>query len=412
MFNDSQLGRLEEVEKFLAGSHPFAFRPLMRNERSGWVKKTLIRFKYRTLQRKEKHVVREYIERISGLSCSQVTRHVKSYKEGKRICMSYERNSFASKYTNIDIELLAETDNLHERLNGAATISIMETEYEMGDKRYERLRGISVAHLYRLRGISRYRERSTTYDKTKSVQVPIGERKKPQPNGMPGFIRVDSVHQGDCNGEKGVYHINSVDETTQWQVPIAVERLQESCMERALDEVFSMLPFVIRNFHSDNGGEYINRVVQSFLKRRQTKQTKSRPRRSNDNGLVESKNGAVIRKHMTHHYIAQPFAARINKFYREYLIPYLNFHRPCAFPRVEVLANGKKKITYPKENYMTPYKKLKSLSKWEQYLREGITSEILERQSHEKTPNQAAKELKEAKEKLFKIIIPHYRDIL
>lgn len=412
MFNDSQLGSLEEVKKFLEGSHQFSFRPLMRNERSGWIRKTLIRFKYVTLRKKEKYVVREYIQRISDLSCSQITRHIKSYKNGQRICVKYERNRFPSQYTHADIELLAETDNLHERLNGAATISIMETEYEMGDKRYERLKGISVAHLYRFRGTNRYRERSTTYDKTKSVQVPIGERKKPQPNGMPGYIRVDSVHQGDCNGEKGVYHINSVDEITQWQVPIAVERLQESCMAPALDEVFLMFPFIITNFHSDNGGEYINKVVQSFLKRHQTKQTKSRPRHSNDNGLVESKNGAIIRKHMTHYHIPQPFATRINKFYREHLISYLNFHRPCAFPEVEVLANGKKKITYPKKNYMTPYQKLKSLPGWEQYLCRGVTPAMLERESREKTPNQAAGELKEAKRKLFKIIIPHYRDIL
>lgn len=356
--------------------------------------------------------MRRYVERISDLSCSQVTRHIRSYKEGYSMCVSYERNSFPSKYTQKDVELLAETDNLHERINGAATISIMRTEYELGNSKYERIRNISVAHLYRLRGERRYRECSTTYEKTKPVQVPIGERKKPEPRGMPGFLRVDSVHQGDCNGKKGVYHINSVDEVTQWQIPLAVENLQEVCVEPTLDEAFTLYPFPIINFHSDNGSEYINEVVREFLNRWKVKQTKSRPRHSNDNGLAETKNGAVLRKHMTHYHIPQPFATRINQFYKEYLMPYLNFHRPCAFPEFEVLSNGKRKITYPQKNYMTPYQKLKSLPNWEQYLRIGVTCESLEQQAIKKTPNQAARELKEAKRKLFNIIIPHYRDIL
>jgi len=278
--------------------------------------------------------------------------------------------------------------------------------------RYERLKDISASRLYDLRSAVRYRERAITYEKTQSVQTPIGERRKPRPNGTPGFIRTDSVHQGDRDGKKGVYHINNVDEVTQWEIPVAVENLQEVCVEPALDEAFELFPFCIKNFHSDNGGEYINDVVQQFLKRWKAKQTKSRPYRSNDNGLAETKNGAIIRKHMTHHHIPQPYAARINKFYREHLIPYINFHRPCAFPEVTILPNGKKKITYPKKNYMTPYEKLKSIPDWEQYLRPGITPTMLEKQARAKTPNQAARDMKKAKEELLNIVIPPYDDKL
>lgn len=412
MLDDSLMETIEDVRKFLDGSLPCGFRPLKRDERSGWIRKTLIRFKYRTLKRKDKQDVRKYLMKVSALSRAQITRHIKAYREGTLLCTDYERNRFPMKYTQGDTDLLVETDNLHERLNGAATIEIMKTEYSCGDIRYKRLKDISIAQLYRLRGKKRYRERSTVYEKTKPVQTSIGERKKPQPQGKPGFLRVDSVHQGDCNGEKGVYHINTVDEVTQWQVPVAVENLQEICVEPALDEAFVLYPFVIDNFHSDNGGEYINRVIEGFLKRWKSKQTKSRPRHSNDNGLVETKNGSVIRKHMTHHHIPQPYATRINRFYREHLIPYLNFHRPCAFPKKQILPNGKKKITYPKENYMTPYQKLKSLPDWEQYLRRGITPKMLEEQATAKSPNEAARDLKKAKKELFNIIIPKYRDIL
>ena len=412
MYDDSALETVEDIRNFLDGSLSITLRPLKRKERSEWIRSTLVRFKYLTLKRAEKQVLRQYLMKISCLSRAQVARHITAYRKRMPLCVPYKRHQPFQRFTRSDTELLAETDDLHSRLNGAATIGIMKKEYECGDHRYIRLKDISVAHLYRLRGTKQYREQSTTYEKTQSVQTPIGERRKPRPNGKPGFLRTDSVHQGDCNGKKGVYHINNVDEVTQWEILLAVETLQEACVEPALNEAFLLFPFTIKNFHSDNGGEYINGVVQQFLKRWKAKQTKGRPRHSNDNGLAETKNGAIIRKHMTHHHIPQPYAARINKFYREHLIPYLNFHRPCAFPKVEILPNGKKKITYPKENYMTPYAKLKSLPNWKKHLRSGIAPEILEKQARAKTPNQAARDMQKAKRELLAIVVPRYSDIL
>lgn len=412
MLDDSSLNTIDDLRNFIEGVTLVQFRPLQREQRAEWIRQVLIRFKYLALKRENKYVVRAYLLKVSGLSRAQVARHIKAYAKGRPICSLYKRHRFAVQYSTFDIELLAQTDNLHQRLNGAATIAIMKTEYEMGDLRYERLRNLSVSHLYRLRGTKRYIFHSTTHEKTKSVQIPIGERRKPKPNGHPGFLRVDSVHQGDCNDEKGVYHIDAVDEVTQWQVPVAVENLQEVSVEPALDEAFVLFPFCIKNFHSDNGSEYINAIVHEFLNRWHTKQTKSRPRHSNDNGLAETKNGAVIRKYMTYFHIPQPFAARINQFYRNHLIPYLNFHRPCAFPKTEISANGKKKITYPQKNFMTPFQKLKSLPNWHSYLRPGITPQMLEQQARAKTPNQAARDLQSARKKLLNIVLPRFHDIL
>lgn len=412
MLDDSSLNTIDGLQNFIEGATRVQFRPLQRAGRAGWVRDVLIRFKYLVLKRENKQVVRAYLMKMSGLSRAQVTRHIEAYAKGRPICRLYKRHRFAGQYTAGDIGLLAETDNLHQRLNGAATIAVMQTEYAMGNLRYGRLQNISVSHLYRLRATKRYTLRATTHERTKPVQVPIGERRKPRPNGMPGFLRVDSVHQGDCDDGKGVYHINAVDEVTQWEVPLAVENLQEASVEPALDEAFVLFPFRIKNFHSDNGSEYINAIVHEFLDRWHAKQTKSRPRHSNDNGLAETKNGAVIRKYMTYFHIPQPFAARINQFYREHLIPYLNFHRPCAFPKTEIHANGKKKITYPQKNFMTPFRKLKSLPNWQSYLRPGITQEMLEQQARAKTPNQAARDLQIARRKLLHIVLPRFHDIL
>ena len=94
------------------------------------------------------------------------------------------------------------------QFSGPATCEVF------GDRRYERLSRISASHLYNLRRTKTYRARRTTVNRTRPTTVGIGERRRPDPGGKPGFVRVDTVHQGDRDREKGVYHINLVDEIT------------------------------------------------------------------------------------------------------------------------------------------------------------------------------------------------------
>ena len=226
-----------------------------------------------------------------------------------------------------DIELLAAVDEAHDILSGPATRRILQREYQHYDKlEYQRLATISVAHLYNLRRQQRYRERRLTYHKTKPTTVSIGERRRPDPQGRPGYLRVDTVHQGDQNSAKGVYHINAVDEVTQWQIVAATERISEACLEPVLVALLRQFPFRIRGFHSDNGSEFVNHIVARLLNKLLIEQTKSRPRHSNDNGLVETKNGAVIRKHMGYGYIAGEHALAIHGFYAQHLNPHFSPH--------------------------------------------------------------------------------------
>jgi hypothetical protein len=46
--------------------------------------------------------------------------------------------------------------------------------------------------------------------------MPVRLRKAPAPQGLPGYIRNDTVHQGDHDGVKGVYHINALHNVSQW----------------------------------------------------------------------------------------------------------------------------------------------------------------------------------------------------
>jgi transposase InsO family protein len=184
-----------------------------------------------------------------------------------------------------------------------------------------------------------------------------------------------------------------------------VEQISEKFLKPVLKEALSLFPFTIFGFHSDNGSEFINECVSRILKGMGIEQTKSRPRKTNDNALVESKNGAIIRKWLTYHFIPQTFAARLRVFEREHLIPYINFCRPCAFPTVEVLPDGKRKVKYKGEDYKTPCEKLCSLKNVERYLKPGITVEALRKRMIARTPNDVAWDMQAARKKLFDAVL-------
>ena len=167
-----------------------------------------------------------------------------------------------------------------------------------------------------------------------------------------------------------------------------------------LEDLLAQFPFRILNFHSDNGSEYINKVVADILIRLLIRQTKSRPRHSNDNGLVESKNGSVIRKHMGHMHIPQRHARTINQFYRDHLNPYLNYHRPSGFAEEKIDAKGKIRKVYTL--YRTPFEALKSHLNASKFLKDSISIEYLETIAKEKSDNECAALMQKAKQELFK----------
>jgi len=392
---------LEEIRAFLKASDEIHFEGQNREEMYGWVNQTLRQQHYDELGRTGRGLVRSYVGKMTGLSRAQVTRLITQYLQGEPVKpKAYRRRRFATLYTRADVELLAEVDEAHETLSGPATQKILQRgRYDFGDLRYQRLARISVAQLYRLRRTTAYRKRRIVYQPTRPIQVAIGERRAPRPEGRPGYLRVDTVHQGDWEGFKGVYHINAVDEVTQWQVVGATGQISEAALLPVLEAMLKQFPFAVRGFHSDNGSEFINRTVAGLLNKLLIEQTKSRPRHSNDNALAESKNGAVVRKHMGYGYIAATHAAAIEAFYEQHFNSYLNFHRPCGVPERVVDSKGKEKKRYPW--YATPWEILRQLPDLARQLKAGVTIEELNRQARAKTDTQAAVEMQEAKRKLF-----------
>lgn len=409
-FSTERIRTLDDISAFLVGSEGADITPHDREAAYAFVDRTLVRFRYHFgLSRAGKGLVRRCLAKVTGYSGAQLTRLIAQQRRTGRIRDHRLRppaRPFATVYTTADALLLAEVDEAFGQLSGPATKRILWRMFHIfGDKRFERLAEISNGHIYNLRARRTYLRARTTFRKTRGAASPIGQRRRPRPEGCPGFVRVDTVHSGDRDGEKGAYVINMVDEVTQYQQLASVRRITEQFMVPVLEALVGAFPFRVQAFHSDNGSEFINhRVAEMLTKLHVGAFTKSRARRSNDNALVESKNGNVVRRWLGHSHIPRHLAPQTNAFLRDHLSPLLNHHRSCLFA-VEVEGeNGRRRRKYPQELVMTPYEKLRSLDGAEGFLRPGITFDKLDAIAHATTSLEAGQEVQRARKALFQLI--------
>jgi transposase InsO family protein len=417
--NDTNLRTIAQLEQFLCLTPHIKFgapesgnkaqRHAADVQRYAHIVRVLVRFDYPRLGKADKGVVLAYLRCTTGYSRAQVSRLVKQWHTNRladtplRKHYHAPKTGFARRYTPSDVALLVECDRANESVCGPATAHLLKRALTVyGDTRFERLATLSVSHLYNLRASSEYRQQRVHLTKTKPVCNPIGQRRAPAHGGRAGFVRIDSVHQGDLDGVKGVYHITCVDSVSQWQVMACVQGISEAFLLPALGQILNQFPFVIRGFHSDNGSEYVNHKVAKMLNTLLIEQTKSRARHSNDNALAESKNASTVRKHMGYSHIPSRFADPINAFYVRLFNPWLNLHRPCMFATERVDEKGKITKQYKLADTKTPLEalgllieqglvKLKSSSAWVD----------LQAQAMQQTDLQAAKQMQTAKLALF-----------
>lgn len=392
--DDSRLTTIIQLKEFLNGSKKLvvslADSPL--EEKYEFLEKTIKQFVYQKLSKKDKRVVIAYLRKITGYKHSQLFRLVERSQRGNLTKQAYHRIKPHRIYTGDSIKLLEKTDEAHLRLSEGATKEILRRECEVFNHReYQTIARISHAHITNLRHSQGYK--NFWINHTKARPIPIGLTQPPENFGRPGSIRIDSVSQKD------VYHINSVDEVSQWEIAFCVPQLSEACMLPALREIFDQYPFHLFNFHSDRGRETINYLVSELLQRLLIKQTKNRAYHSGDNALIETKNGSIIRKNMGWEHINRNMCHEINQYYKDYFNPYLNYHRPCAFPTITTDQQGKKQKVY--DLYQIPYEHLKGLPNAGRYLQKGITFEQLDRIAYSHSDNEFAMIMREEERKLF-----------
>jgi len=392
--NDSRITDITQLRRLLEGSQKLdlSLRNRTVSEKYRFIIRTVFRFRYRKLSRKEKRIVIWYLKKLTGYKRSQLAFLIQRSINGTLVKKKYKRVNPSRVYTVCDIKLLEKTDELHCRLSEKATKEIFRRECEIfGHTKFQTMSNISHSHVTNLRNSVVYK--SSWVNHTKARQIGIGITMKPQNQGKPGSIRVDAVHQKD------VYHINCVDEITQWEVVFCVPQITEECMRKALPIIFEQYPFVILNFHSDRGKENINYQVANYLQRLSIKQTKSRSYHTNDNALVESKNGSVIRKNMGWEYLHRSSVGVINNYYQDFFNPYLNYHRPCGYPTIKIDERGKKKKTY--NLYQVPYEFLKNMPNAKKYLRPKTSFKKLDTIAYKMSDNEFAKMMRDEERRLF-----------
>lgn len=408
--DDTRLKTVRDIRDFLAGCSTVQFRPGRDDaDRYSHISRVLKRMDYPRLGKADKGVVLRYLQLTSGYSRQQLTRLVTNWHSNRLATTplvkryTAPRTAYARKYTAADVALLVEMDRANEDVCGPAIAHLLRRAFhEYSDPRYERLADLSPSHLYNLRKSSGYQAQRASFTKTQSSGNSIGVRRAPRPNGRAGYVRVDTVHQGDLDGVKGVYHITCVDAVSQWQIEASVQGISEAFLLPVLALLMAQFPFEILGFHSDNGSEFINRQVAALLEKLRIEQTKSRSRHSNDNALAESKNASVVRKHMGYGHIPQRFAMIINDFYVEVFNPWLNLHRPCMFASEKINAKGKITKRYKPEDVKTPLERLMELDKADLVtLKPGVSMDALLAQARAKTDLQAAKDMQRAKAALF-----------
>jgi len=405
MKNDN-LSTIEDLEVFLQGNTGVSIKIKGREAKYKFIRDTFVKFNYLQLRKKDRGTVKRYIQKLTHYGDRQLKRLILEWKQGGlKYTKGRVRGAAKPKYGVDDIALLILTDIAQKTRSAVATKETLKREYLVfGKMEYENIARISTGHIYNIRKNKHQylSSEAIRYTKTQPVSVPIGTREKPIPYGKAGFIRVDSVHQGDKDGEKGVYHINLVDEVTQWEIVGCVPRITDEYMEPLLEAMLEQLPFAVVNFHSDNGSEYINEKVAKILNRLKVKQTKSRPRKSNDQALVEGKNGSVIRKHMGRNFIPKSAAMLIGDFYVSWFNPYLNYHRICSYATDKMDKRGKIRKVY--DLHTTPYERLKSLPADKQNLRPGVLFAELDKFAYAESDNEFALNMQEAKRVLFRSI--------
>lgn len=393
--DDSRIVSIAQLEEFVKSSQKLVVELETIEDKYAFIDKTVDRFRYRKLPRKEKHTVYLYLRKFTGYRKAQLLRLIKRAVLGKLTRKEYKRKNPNRIYNATDIKLLEKTDEFHLRLNAVATHEIFRREYEVfHHKEFKNISQISVSHINNLRRHPVYV--NSWVNATKPREITIGSTKPPETNNLPGSIRVDTVHQRD------VYHINSVDEITQWEIVVCVPTIAESTLGPALTLMLSQYPFTIFNFHSDRGSEFINHLVAQILNKLLIKQTKSRSRHCNDNALVETKNGSVVRKNMGYCHINQDKADQINDYYFKFLNPYLNFHRPCLYLTNTQKDNfGRERRVYGEVK--VPYDKLREVYRQtkKNFLISSTSWEKLDTIAYQYSDNEFAEIVRKEERKLF-----------
>ena len=150
---------------------------------------------------------------------------------------------------------------------------------------------------------------------------------------QPGYLEADSVaHCGGSLAGNFIWSLTYTDILSGWTEGGAVWNKGATGVLAATRAVEARLPFALLGFDSDNGGEFLNHHLWSYMRDRKQAVdfTRSRPYHSDDNAHVEQKNWTWARQLLGYGRLEDPeLVAPISALYREVWAPWQNFFLPC-----------------------------------------------------------------------------------
>lgn len=179
----------------------------------------------------------------------------------------------------------------------------------------------------------------------------------------PGFLEADTVaHCGGSMAGDFVNTINLVDIATGWTEQRAVFGKGERSVLEQIKDVECSLPFALRGFDSDNGGEFLNHhLLRHFTDNPQRKTqiqfTRSRAYKKDDNAHIEQKNYTHVRQWLGYRRFDNPkIVDLLNDLYKNEWRLYHNFFLPSVklIEKERLRSKLIKKHDQPK----TPYQRI------------------------------------------------------
>lgn len=147
-----------------------------------------------------------------------------------------------------------------------------------------------------------------------------------------------------------------VDVATGWTECEPTWGLGQDRVRGALERIRRRLPFLLRELHTDNGSEFLNRTLYPYCQQHAIRMTRGRPYKKNDQAYVEQKNWSVVRRLVG--YDRYGTKAAYEQLQRLYVLvrAYVNCFQPVAKLMSKERAGAK--VTKRYDLARTPYQRV------------------------------------------------------
>lgn len=217
----------------------------------------------------------------------------------------------------------------------------------------------------------------------------------------PGAVQGDLVlHCGESTAGFYLATLLAVDVATLWTELEIVWGLGQRRVGSAVHYIRQRLPVALREWHTDNGSEFLNDLLVAWSRREGVRFTRGRPYRKNDQAWVEQRNGLVVRRLVGYaRYSSRAAFLVFQRLYRLLRLQ-LNFFRP-----VRKLLSKRRlgaRVVKRYDAAQTPYQRLLAAGALSPAQRETLAAQLATLD-----PIALAREIEQTLEVLWKLADTH-----